>query len=83
MVIRAAVSQSSGRAEFYVAARSMRAVTGLLAELSHTLRRSPSKQVAGPVIESVYDESLREPYRDRHWVSRLIEGEIEAGETST
>ncbi len=83
MVIRAAVSQSSGRGEFYVAARSMRAVTGLLAELSHTLRRSTSKQVAGPVIESVYDESMREPYRDRHFVSRLIEGEIEAGETSS
>ncbi len=82
MVIRAAVDETSGRAEFYVAARSMRAVTGLLAELSHTLRRGSRSRGAKDPLDPVHDPGVQSAYRDLQMVSRMIEAELEAGDTA-
>lgn len=83
MVIRASVDEEAGSAEFYAAAKSMRAVTGLLAELSHTLRSNFQKAGAGPPVVPIHNPDLRAAYRDPQLVSRMIESELEAGETST
>lgn len=74
VVIRAVVDSKAQRVEFYVATESMRAVTGLLAELSHNFDRLARERFQGMEITPYHDESVRGSYADREKVGRMIEG---------
>ncbi len=74
VVIRCAVAAETGRAEFYVAALSMRAVTGLLAELSHAFDASARERFASLHVKALFDEELKRQYSDVQRVGRMIEG---------
>lgn len=74
VVIRALVDIHAQRVEFYVATESMRAVTGLLAELSHNFDRLARERFQRLEIEPYHDESVKGSYADREKVGRMIEG---------
>jgi hypothetical protein len=74
VVIRAVVDSAAQRAEFYVATESMRAVTGLLAELSHNFDRMVRERFQRMEITAYHDEAVKGSYADREKVGRMIEG---------
>lgn len=74
IVIRAAVGAESRRAEFYVAAVSMRAVTGLLAELAHAFDTASRESFASLKVKPLFDEEVRRTYADTARVGKMIEG---------
>ena len=76
VVIRCAVSAADGRAEFYVAAISMRAVTGLLAELAHAFDAAARERFASLRVAALFDEEVRRPYADAKRVGKMIEGVV-------
>ncbi len=81
VIVRAVVEQARHRAEFFVASVSIRAITGLLAELHHTLLRTRADQLSGLDFAPLLDEGARAAYADWDAVSKMLEGEAPPGET--
>jgi hypothetical protein len=73
-VMRCALDGEARRAEYYVAAASMRAVTGLLAELAHQFDQAARDRFASLKVEGLFDEELKRTYADPVRVGKLIEG---------
>jgi hypothetical protein len=81
VVVRAALDQTKDRAEFFVASVSMRAITGLIAELNHTLHEMPIGGRGGLELAPLFDERTRGEYADAGTVSKMVEGEATPQET--
>jgi len=81
MIIRASLDAKTGRAEFFVASTTMRPVTGLLAELHHTFTAAAEARLSAYDVVPLVDEGLRGRYADLSLVSKMLEGEAEAGES--
>jgi hypothetical protein len=80
MVIRALVDGENKRAEFFVGSSAIAPVTGLLAELSHTFGGAGAERLAILQVAPLFDEGARGKYEDSRAVSKMLEGEAEAGE---
>jgi hypothetical protein len=80
VIVRAVVDQVKNRAEFFVASTNMRTITGLLAELHHTFHDASAGKFGGLELRALFDENVRGEYSDAGAVSKMVEGEAQAGE---
>ncbi len=81
VVIRAAVYETDGTVEFFVASSSIRSVTGLLAEFNHTLQQLVAARSPGLGLRPVMDDALKGEISGRAQIGRLAEAEAVADES--
>jgi hypothetical protein len=80
IVIRVAVREKVNVIEYFAASTEAKAVTGLLAELSHQLNTDLETHLPGVQLDQVFDETFKAKVQQQAQIARLAE-DVAAGET--